>query len=65
MISINEEGNPCTDVAGQLQAVFKAVLNAKQTLIRGHIGHRLSVEVTKTLSVEDITNELAKITKYL
>lgn len=65
VISMIEDGESCTDVARQLQAVFKAVLNAKQTLIRDHIDHCLSIEAIKTRSAVDIKNELAEITKYL
>lgn len=65
VISMIENGEPCTDAARQLQAVFKAVLNAKQTLIRDHIDHCLSIEAIKTRSAEDIKDELAEITKYL
>ncbi|MBT6339706.1 MAG: metal-sensing transcriptional repressor [Desulfobacula sp.] len=65
VISMIEDGESCADVARQLQAVFKAVSNAKQTLIRDHIDHCLSVEAIKTRSAVDIKKELAEITKYL
>jgi len=65
VISMIEDGQPCTDVARQLQAVYKAVLNAKQALIRDHIDHCLSIDAIKTRSTADIKKELTEITKYL
>lgn len=65
VISMIEDGQPCADVARQLQAVYKAILNAKQTLIRDHIDHCISIEAIKNGSAEDIKTELAEITKYL
>lgn len=65
VITMIEAHEPCTDVARQLQAVYKAVFNAKQTLIRDHIDHCLSVDVIKTRPAKEIKDELAEITKYL
>lgn len=41
VITMIEEGRPCTDIAVQLQAVEKAVTAAKRTLIHDHIDHCL------------------------
>lgn len=65
VISMIEEGNQCTDVARQLQAVYKAIFNAKQLLIRDHIDHCLSEQAIQGRSSIDIRMELAEITKYL
>ena len=65
VISMIEEGLPCTDVARQLQAVYKAVLNAKQVLIRDHIDHCLSVDAIKIRSAEEIKEELAEIKRIV
>lgn len=65
VISMIEDGLPCTEVARQLQAVYKAVLNAKQLLIRDHIDHCLNVDAIKIRSAEEIKDEQAEITKYL
>ena len=65
VISMIEGDEPCTDVARQLQAVNKAVLNAKQTLIRDHIDHCLSVDAIKERPAEEIKKELDEIIKYL
>ena len=44
VIDMIEEGRPCTDIAVQLQAVEKAVIAAKRTLIHDHIDHCLGVD---------------------
>ena len=41
VIGMIEDGRPCTDIAVQLQAVEKAVVAAKRTLIHDHIDHCL------------------------
>lgn len=41
VIDMIEDGQPCTDIAVQLQAVEKAVTAAKRTLIHDHIDHCL------------------------
>ncbi len=41
VIGMIEEGQPCTDIAVQLQAVEKAVVAAKRALIHDHIDHCL------------------------
>lgn len=41
IIEMLEAGRPCLDVAQQLQAVEKAVAQAKKTLIHDHIDHCL------------------------
>ncbi len=41
VISMIEGGRPCLDIAQQLQAVEKAITNAKRTLIQDHLDHCL------------------------
>ena len=41
VIAMIEEDEPCTKIAIQLQAVEKAITNAKRTLIHDHIDHCL------------------------
>ena len=41
VVGMIEDGRPCTDIAVQLQAVEKAVVAAKRTLIHDHIDHCL------------------------
>lgn len=64
VIAMIEGGRPCTDVAQQLQAVEKAVLQAKRTLIQDHIDHCLDVAVAGTGDMSDVADFKA-ITKYL
>ena len=39
VISMIEDDRPCIDIAMQLQAVEKAVVDAKRTFIHDHIDH--------------------------
>jgi hypothetical protein NreA len=67
VITMLEQGKPCLDVAQQLQAVEKAVAQAKKTLIQDPLDHCLkhmvegSVGEAKGSSLE----EFRLITKYL
>ena len=60
VIAMLEEGKPCVDVAQQLQAVEKAVTNAKRVLIHDHIDHCLEVDGSASDRAE-----LKTITRYL
>lgn len=60
VIGMIEGGRPCLEVAQQLQAVEKAVRNAKQALIHDHMDHCLDGEN----SVSDRA-ELKAISRYL
>lgn len=60
VITMLEAGRPCLDVAQQLQAVEKAVTNAKRVLIHDHIDHCLEVDGS-----ESDRAELKTITRYL
>ena len=60
VIGMIEDGKPCLEVAQQLQAVEKAVVNAKRALIHDHIDHCLDADH----SVAD-NEELRAITRYL
>ena len=44
VIEMIEAGKPCLEVAQQLQAVEKAVANAKRTLIHDHVDHCLDAD---------------------
>lgn len=50
VIGMIEEGKPCVDVAQQLQAVEKAVINAKRALIHDHMDHCLGQGGDKDLA---------------
>ena len=60
VIGMIEEGKPCLDIAHQLQAVEKAVVNAKRALIHDHMDHCLDEEQSPADS-----NELKAIARYL
>jgi len=64
VIAMIEGGRPCTDVAQQLHAVEKAVLQAKRTLIQDHIDHCLDEAVAGTGNMSGVADFKA-ITKYL
>lgn len=62
VIAMIEDGKPCTDIAQQLYAVEKAILQAKRTLIQDHIDHCLDEAVAgDTATVADFK----AIAKYL
>jgi DNA-binding FrmR family transcriptional regulator len=44
VIEMIESGRPCTEIAQQLQAVERAVINAKRVLIHDHIDHCLQAD---------------------
>ncbi|MEY8803282.1 metal-sensing transcriptional repressor [Leisingera sp. XS_AS12] len=60
VIGMIEDGRPCLDVAQQLQAVEKAIRNAKQALIHDHMDHCLDGE-----NSEADRAELKAISRYL
>jgi DNA-binding FrmR family transcriptional regulator len=66
IIEMLEAGRPCLDVAQQLQAVEKAVAQAKKALIHDHIDHCLE-DITGPLLRDQRAQveEFKLITKYL
>ena len=52
-----DEGRPCIELAQQLQAVEKAIDNAKKALIHDYIDHSIRARGPKS--------EVKAITKYL
>ena len=60
VIEMLETGKPCLDIAQQLQAVEKAVTNAKRALIHDHVDHCLDTEGSETDRAE-----LKAISRYL
>jgi hypothetical protein NreA len=66
IITMLEDGRGCLEIAQQLQAVEKAIINAKKTLVHDHIDHCLEGTVRDgTLSADDAVREFKEITKYL
>lgn len=64
VIAMIEGNRPCTDIAQQLHAVEKAILQAKRTLIQDHIDHCLDQAVAATSNTSTVADFKA-ITKYL
>ncbi len=66
VIAMIEDGKPCLEVAQQLQAVEKAITQAKKTLIQDHLDHCLTHMVDAKGKVQpDSLGEFRQITKYL
>lgn len=66
VITMLEEERGCLEIAQQLHAVEKAIVNAKKTLVHDHIDHCLEGTVKDgTLSADDAVREFKEITKYL
>ena len=61
-----EEGRGCLELAQQLQAVEKAIANAKKALVHDHIDHCLELAVgTDAKQAKASVKEFKEITKYL
>ena len=61
-----EEGRGCLELAQQLQAVEKAVANAKKALVHDHIDHCLDLAIgTDANRAKASVKEFKEITKYL
>ena len=66
IVEMIETGRPCLDVAQQLQAVEKAIAQAKRTLIQDHLDHCLEHSVgTLPREQRRSIDEFKEITKYL
>ena len=66
VIEMIEQGRACLDIAQQLLAVEKAIVQAKKTLIHDHIDHCL-VDIAEPLGKDDRAriDEFKLIAKYL
>jgi len=66
VIDMLEQGRQCMDIVQQLQAVEKAIANAKKELIKDHIHHCLE-ETSETMprEVRKLIKEFQGVTKYL
>jgi DNA-binding FrmR family transcriptional regulator len=66
VIEMLEQGDPCMDIAQQLQAVEKAIVNAKKELIKDHLHHCLEqTSETMPKEVRSLIREFQSVTKYL
>lgn len=65
-IQMLEDEKPCLDITQQLQAVEKAITNAKRTLIHDHLDHCLKDALNGEQHPADETlSEFKEIAKYL
>lgn len=66
ILTMLEEGRGCLEIAQQLQAVEKAIGNAKKILVHDHIDHCLQHSVNEgPLTANETVREFKEITKYL
>jgi DNA-binding FrmR family transcriptional regulator len=66
VIGMLQEERDCLEIAQQLHAVEKAIINAKKALVHDHIDHCLERAVkTGARKAEDAVREFKEITKYL
>jgi uncharacterized protein len=66
VVEMIEAGRPCVDLAQQLQAVEKAIGQAKKALIHDHIDHCLDATAKgKPAPARDTIEEFKAIRKYL
>lgn len=66
IVTMLEEGRGCLQIAQQLQAVEKAIGNAKKTLVHDHIDHCLENSVHEgPRTAKETIREFKEITKYL
>jgi uncharacterized protein len=66
IVTMLEEGRGCLEIAQQLQAVEKAIGNAKRTLVHDHIDHCLENTVREgSREADEAVREFKEITKYL
>jgi DNA-binding FrmR family transcriptional regulator len=66
VIQMIEAERPCVDLAQQLHAVEKAIVNAKRELIQDHIDHCLEDAVGENgRAAKAALTEFKTLTKYL
>lgn len=66
IVAMLEEDRDCLEIAQQLQAVEKAIANAKRTLVHDHIDHCLEQSASgRGRHSKDTIREFKEITKYL
>lgn len=66
ILTMLDDGRDCLEIAQQLQAVEKAIGNAKRALVHDHIDHCLENSVRKgARGANNTIREFKEITKYL
>ncbi|MCC3719395.1 metal-sensing transcriptional repressor [Rouxiella badensis] len=64
-IKMLEDQRTCLDIAQQLHAVEKAVINAKKVFIHDHLDHCLEHAIQDGEVSADVIRAFKEITKYL
>ncbi len=66
IVTMLEDGRECLDIAQQMQAVERAIANAKKTLVHDHIDHCLEQAAHEpSRTANDLIREFKEVTKYL
>ena len=66
IVAMLEDGRGCLELAQQLQAVEKAIANAKKVLVHDHLDHCLDLAVgVDAKQARASVKEFKEITKYL
>ena len=66
VIEMIEQGRPCSNVAQPLQAMKKAMLQAKRALIQDPPGHCLEGVIALMVRPQrDVMDQFKEITRYL
>jgi DNA-binding FrmR family transcriptional regulator len=65
IIAMIEEQRPCLEVSQQLQAVYKAVGNAKGVFVQDHIESCINSDGDSPSELKQKMKELKEISKYL
>lgn len=66
IVEMIEQGRDCLELAQQLQAVEKAISNAKKTLVHDHLDHCLDLAVGADAKKSKASiMDFKEITKYL
>lgn len=65
IITMIDQGEPCLNVAQQLQAVYKAIGNAKGVFVQDHIEGCLTSDTNSATELRTMMKEIREISKYL
>ncbi len=66
IVTMLEDGRECLDIAQQIQAVERAIGNAKKTLVHDHIDRCLEQAAHEpSRTANDLVREFKEVTKYL
>ncbi len=65
IINMIDDGRPCLEVSQQLQAVYKAIGNAKGVFVQDHIESCLTGDSDSPSELKQKMKEIKDISKYL